>query len=139
MATIIQQEVFKGTTTKSLYDLYMNAKTHSLIIDGPVVVSEVPGSSFTAFGDYITGKILMLVKDQLIVQSWRGSDWKKDDPDSVFVLALEQKGKDSVLNMIHSNVPEEHMKNLDQGWHDHYWNPWKQHLAGQTIKRPPRK
>lgn len=25
---------------------------------------------------------------------------------------------------------------LDKGWHGHYWNPWKQHLAGKPITRP---
>jgi len=135
MATIIQKVLFKNTTRESLYELYMNAKKHSLIIDGPVEISEKIGSSFNAFGGYITGKNLQLVKNQLIVQSWRGSDWDKKDSDSAFLLSLEQKGKDVVLNMIHANVPDDKVKNLDKGWHDHYWNPWKQHIEGQPITR----
>lgn len=136
MATIIQKVVFKNTTGESLYDLYMNAKLHSVITDGPVEISEKVGSSFNAFGGYITGKILQLVKNQLIVQSWRGSDWDSKDSDSACLLSLEQKGNDAVLNMIHANVPDDKAKSLDKGWYDHYWNPWKQHLAGQTITRP---
>lgn len=136
MATIIQKVVFKNTAKESLYQLYMNPKLHSMIIDGPVEVSEKVGSSFKAFGGYITGKILQVVKNQLIVQSWRGSDWGTKDSDSAFLLTLEQKGNDSVLNMIHANVPDDKAKSLDKGWHDHYWEPWKQHLSGQTIIRP---
>ena len=136
MATIIQKVVFKNTKREALYKLYMNAKMHSMITNGPVEISDKVGSGFNAFGGYITGKNLQLVKNQLIVQSWRGSDWDKKDSDSVFLLALEQKGKDSVLNMIHANVPDEHAKSLDKGWHDHYWNPWQQHLTGEKITRP---
>jgi activator of HSP90 ATPase len=136
MATIIQKVVFKNTTCESLYELYMNAKLHSLIIDGPVEVSKKVGAGFNAFGGYITGKILQLVKNQLIVQSWRGSDWDKKDADSAFLLSLEQSGNDAVLNMVHANVPDDKVKSLDKGWHEHYWNPWKQHLTGQTIIRP---
>ncbi len=136
MATIIQKVVFKNTKRESLYELYMNAQLHSMIIDGPVEIKTKVGSSFNAFSGYITGKNLQLVKNQLIVQSWRGSDWDSKDSDSAFLLSLEQKGNDSVLNMIHANVPDDKAKSLDKGWHDHYWNPWKQHLSGQKIIRP---
>jgi activator of HSP90 ATPase len=136
MATIVQKVLFKNTTRESLYKLYMNAKMHSIITDGPVEISEKVGSSFNAFGGYIKGKNLQLIKNQLIVQSWRGADWDPKDSDSAFLLSLEQKGNDVMLNMIHANVPDGKEKDLDKGWYDHYWNPWKQHVAGQTITRP---
>jgi activator of HSP90 ATPase len=136
MATIIQKVVFKNTKRESVYELYMNAQLHSLIIDGPVEITEKVGSSFNAFKGYITGKNLQLVKNQLIVQSWRGSDWDKNDADSAFLISLEQNVNDTVLNMVHANVPDDKAKSLDKGWHDHYWNPWKQHLSGQKITRP---
>jgi activator of HSP90 ATPase len=135
MATIIQKIVFRNSKKESLYDLYMNALLHSLITDGPVEVSETVGSSFRAFGEYITGKILQIEKNQLIVQSWRGSDWDEKDCDSVLVLSLEQRGDDAVLNMIHANVPDKQEEDLAKGWRDFYWNPWKKHLAGKSITR----
>lgn len=136
MATIIQKVLFKNTSREILYELYMSSKMHSMITAGPVEISKKVGSSFKAFGGYITGKNLQLVKDQLIVQSWRGSDWDAKYPDSAFLISLDQKGKDVTLNMVHANVPDDKEKSLDKGWHEHYWNPWKQHLAGQPITRP---
>jgi activator of HSP90 ATPase len=136
MATIIQKVEFKNTTRETLYKLYMDQKMHSMIADGPVEISEKEGSSFNAFGGYIKGKNLQLIKNQLIVQLWRGSDWGKNDPDSAFLLSFEQKGKDVTMNMIHANIPDDKEKDLDKGWYDHYWNPWKQYIAGQPITRP---
>lgn len=136
MATIIQKVLFKNTTRKALYEIYMDAKKHSIITDGPVEISKKIGGCFKAFGGYITGKNLQLVKDQLIVQSWRGSDWEKSDPDSALLICLEQKENDVILSMIHANVPDNQEKSLDKGWLDHYWNPWKQYLAGKAITRP---
>jgi activator of HSP90 ATPase len=136
MATIIQKQVFKNTQSEALYELYMNAGLHSLITAGQVEISDKVGSSFKAFGGYITGKNLMLVRNKLIVQLWRGSDWDKKDSDSVFVISLEQKGKDTLLNMLHANVPDKKKASLSKGWKEHYWNPWKQHLAGEAITRP---
>ena len=49
--------------------------------------------------------MLQVEKNQLIVQSWHGSDWDEKETDSVFVLSMEQKGNDAILNAIHANVP----------------------------------
>lgn len=134
--TIVQKVVFKNTTPKVLYDLYMNAKKHSMVTGGPAVISAKEGTGYSAHGGYITGKNLRLVKDKLIVQTWRGKDWDKEDVDSTFIIHLEPKGKDVVLHAIHANIPDKHSKHMDKGWHDHYWTPWKQHLASKPITRP---
>ncbi len=136
MATIIQKLVFKNTKTKQIYDLYMVAKLHALITNGPVKISEKTGSKLEVFGGYITGKTVKVIKNKLIVQLWHGSDWSAGDDDSVFVLSFEQKGKDAIMNVFHANIPDDKAAGLDKGWYDHYWNPWKQYLAGKPIKRP---
>ena len=136
MATIIQKIVFKNTTTKQLFDLYMDSKLHGIISGGPVTISEKIGSKFEAFDGYITGKTLQVITNKLIVQQWHGSDWDAKADDSVFVLSFEQKGKDALMNVFHANVPDDKAIELDKGWHDFYWNPWKQHLAGKSITKP---
>jgi activator of HSP90 ATPase len=77
-----------------------------------------------------------LVKDRLIVQTWRAKGWEENDPDSTFIIELEPKGKDVVLHAIHDNLPDKHSASVAKGWFEHYWNPWKQHLAGKAITRP---
>jgi activator of HSP90 ATPase len=134
--TIVQKVVFKNTTPKALYELYMDAKLHSKVTGGPAKISKKVGSSFSAHGDYITGKNLHLIENKLIVQTWRGKGWDKNDVDSLFSIHLEQKGKDVVLNAVHANLPESAVAGVNKGWHDHYWKPWKQHLAGKTVKNP---
>jgi activator of HSP90 ATPase len=136
MATINQKIIFKNTAAKKLYSLYMDPTLHGMITNMPVTISERPGSRMKAFGGYITGKTLQTVKDKLIVQQWRGSDWTSKDGDSAFVISLTQKGKDTTLWMTHANVPEKHAGHLAKGWFDHYWNPWKHFLTGKSITRP---
>ncbi len=134
--TIVQKIFFKNTTPSALYDLYMNAKKHSMIAGGPVKITAKEGTKYSARGGYISGKNLQLVKDKAIVQTWRALGWDKDDVDSIFIINLEPKGKDVVLHAVHANLPDKHAGHIDKGWHDHYWNPWKQHLAGKEIRRP---
>jgi len=134
--TIVQKVVFKNTTPKILYDLYMDAKKHSMVTGGPALINDKVGSEYSAHGGYIKGKNIHLEKNKMIVQTWRASGWKNEDADSVFIVNLEQKGKDVVLHATHSNLPDKHAANIDKGWHDHYWKPWKQHLAGKSITQP---
>ena len=137
MATsIVQKITFKNTKPEKVYELYANAKKHSVIAGSPVKVGSKPGAPFMAWGGYITGHTIHTIKDRLFSQTWHGSDWAEDAPDSVFTILIEPKGKDVVLHAIHANVPDEHAEHLSKGWNDHYWNLWKQHLAGKEIKRP---
>ena len=134
--TIVQKIVFKNTTAAILYDLYMNAKKHSLVTGAPAKISAKQGSKYTAHGNYITGKNLRLVKNRLIVQTWRAQGWEKNDLDSTFIIELEPKDKDVILYVTHANLPDKHAGHIAKGWHDHYWNPWKMHITGKPIKMP---
>lgn len=133
--TIVQKVVFKNTTPGKLYNFYMNAKQHSLITGAPAKISNKVGAAFSAHGSYIAGKNLYLIKDELIVQTWRAESWSKNDPDSIFIIGLEKKGNDAVLNAVHANVPDNAEASLRKGWLDHYWNPMKDNLAGKEIRR----
>jgi len=134
--TLTQKLVFKNTTTKTLYDLYMNAKLHALIAGSVVKISAKTGTKFSAHGDYIRGKNLHLVKNRQIVQTWRAEDWSKDDVDSIFMICLEQRGKDVVLNMVHGFLPEKELDGIKKGWFDYYWNPWKRYLSEKMTTQP---
>ena len=129
--TIVQKVIFKNTSPKVLYDLYMDQKKHSIATGAQAKISEKTGSRFSAFDGYATGKNLHLVKDRMIVQTWRADDWQESDPDSVFILHFEKKGNDVVLNMIHANLPDSQAESLGKGWHDYYWKPWKKFLEGK--------
>ncbi len=127
--TITQTVVFKDHSAVALYNQYLNPAGHSAAIGAPVRINKKQGSSFSAHNKYITGKNLQLVAGRLIVQSWRGSDWKKTDLDSTLVLHFEQKDKDALLHMVHVNVPDDQSKGVAGGWTTHYWTPWKKYLS----------
>ena len=133
--TIIQKIVFKNTTPKALYELYTNAEKHTIVTGAMAKNTAKEGAKFSAYDGYITGKNLQLVKDRLIVQSWSGSDWKKEDVDSTFTLHFESKGKDTLLHVVHANLPDEHAKSIGNGWHEYYWTPWKAYLTAKSSKK----
>lgn len=132
--TITQKIVFKNTRAKVLYDMYMNEKKHSELTGGPAKITSKIGASYSVYDGYITGKNLHLVKDQMIVQTWRGADWKKTDKDSILVLNFHQKGEDAIVKMAHVNVPSNQVEGLKKGWDDFYWEPWKKAIENSSNK-----
>lgn len=127
--TIQQKVVFKNCKAGSLYTMFLDSKHHTMLTgNSPAKISAREGARFTAHGGYCSGKNLQLLKDKLIVQSWRSADWSKDEPDSTLVLLFDQDGKDAVINMVHANVPDVHLKSIADGWKAYYWKPWQAYL-----------
>src|SRR5690242_14658154 len=95
--TIIQKVVFKNTPVATLFDTYMNAKEHRASVGVAAKIQNKEGTKFSAHDNYVTGKNLQLIKNKLIVQSWRASDWSESDIDSTFILFFEQKDNDGII------------------------------------------
>ena len=135
--TAVYKILFKNARPKALYELYMNSKKHSAATAATAKISAKKGGKFTAHNGWIYGENLQLVKDRLIVQAWRAEGWAKSDPDSIFMIYLEPKGKDTILHAVHANIPDKDFDGINKGWHLHYWTPWKKYLAGKPIKQHP--
>jgi len=135
--TILQWVEFKNTKPQALYNLYMNAKKHSIATGALAVISVNEGENYSTHGGYIGGKNLQLIKNKLIVQTWRAQGWNKKDADSTLIIYLESKGNDTILHMTHANIPDEHVESITKGWFNHYWDPWKKYLSGDPIAKAP--
>ena len=134
---IVQKILFKNTKPAALYDLYMNSKKHAVATAAPAKLSTKAGGKYSVHGGYITGENIQLVKDKLIVQTWRAQGWAEGDTDSIFTIYLEPKGKDTILYAIHTNLPDSAVESVSKGWHLHYWEPWKKYLKGKPIAKHP--
>ena len=90
--TLTQTITFKNQKASDLYSMYLDSKQHAMITGGGTAkITAKEGAAFSAHGGYCFGKNLQLVKDKLIVQSWRASDWGKDVIDSTFIWHSNKK------------------------------------------------
>ena len=127
--TLTQKVLFKGAKASELYNLYMNEKKHSLATGAPAKISAKENTAFKAHGGYILGKTLRLVKNRMIVQTWRAQTWKKEELDSTLILTFDEKTDGALLTMIHANIPDQYAASIKSGWNEHYWRPWKKYLS----------
>ncbi|MBT3273265.1 MAG: hypothetical protein HN368_08935 [Spirochaetales bacterium] len=130
MPVTIKQKVKFTVPPGKLYRFYTDSKLHSELIGGKARISTEAGASFSAYGGSLKGKTLLAKKNSMFVQTWRSSDWPKEDMDSVLILIFRPIDTGTELEMIHANVPDSDAADVKNGWNQYYWNPWKAYIKG---------
>ncbi len=138
MPKTIEQTVTLPAPAEKLFEMYLSSKKHATITGGPVSISSKEGSRFRAFNGMILGKMLLVVPKYMIVQSWRGSHWKKEDIDSILILTFRPEGDAGRIDLVHVNVAESDYEGVKEGWAKYYWKPWREHLLGEAKKSSKR-
>jgi hypothetical protein len=72
------------------------------------------------------------------ISLWRGNNWKPEDRDSILVLAFVPDGRNGKIELTHLDVPEYDFDNVNKGWLDSYWKPWKAYLE-KELKKPEKR
>jgi len=115
-------------TSKEIYTTWLDSEGHSKMTGGKAVASNKVGGKFTAWNGYINGKNISLEPNYKIKQTWRSSQFKKSDEDSILELIFNETNGETEITLIHSNIPEdgEHYK---KGWDEHYFQPMKTYFS----------
>jgi activator of HSP90 ATPase len=125
---------FENTTPAKLYALFMDSAKHTAATGAPAKISSKLGGKWSAFGGMILGKNLVLIPNRMVVQTWRSSEWKKADPDSILIVNFEKYGGGGAqVDLVHVGVPPYDHDGVTQGWVKYYWEPWKAYLG--ALKR----
>lgn len=111
-----------------LYGMYLDPKQHAAFTGAPVKIAARPGAPFEAFGGALSGTVLQVVPNRLIVQSWRSTNFAKHDLDSTLVLSFWPEGRSARIELTHVNVAETDFAGVSEGWSKYYWLPWRAYL-----------
>ncbi len=128
MAKTIVQTVNFRVAPEELYETYMDSKKHSAATHFKASVSRKVGGKFTAFEGALIGRNLAIVPKRMIVQSWRGSYWKKTDLDSILILTFSKVRGGGRMTLVHANVPDKYAPQIRKGWNTYYWTRWRAYL-----------
>ncbi len=128
MSKKIELKVRLDATPEEVYKAWLNSRMHGAMTGQTASITARRGASYKAWGDYITGKNLELVPNEKIVQTWRSSDFKKSDPDSIIEIRLKSAGKGCELTLIHSDIPPD-QPDYAEGWRDFYFKPMKEYFS----------
>jgi activator of HSP90 ATPase len=133
MTKPIVQSVTFTASPEELFDLFTNSEKHSAATGGKATVSAKPGAKWKAWDGMLSGKNLVVVPGQMIVQAWRGSHWKETDLDSILILNFSKAAGGGKIDLVHAGVPAHDHKGVTNGWPQYYWKPWKAYLKKQQA------
>jgi activator of HSP90 ATPase len=123
----IQQTVKFGVSPERLFDIYLDSKKHAAAVNSQASISRKVGGTFTIFGGALRGRNLAIVPKRMIVQTWRGSDWKKREGDSILILTFGKAPGGGGIRLVHV-LPDRHYAGCNRGWQKYYWKPWRAYL-----------
>ncbi|MEZ4937094.1 MAG: SRPBCC domain-containing protein [Crocinitomicaceae bacterium] len=109
---------------KKVYSSWLNSNKHSAMTGGEAQIEPKINSNFTAWDGYISGKIIELEEDHLIVMQWRTDEFDEEDEDSLVTIYLTPTEDGCELTLIHQNIPD-NQPDYNIGWTDHYFKPMK--------------
>jgi uncharacterized protein YndB with AHSA1/START domain len=132
MPKTFSQSIHFDAPPARLFALYTDASLHAGSTGSGAAIKAKAGTAFTAWDGYIGGVNLHVVPDRMLVQTWRASDWGKDDPDSVLILLFMPEEGGTRLLVTHANVPDDQAAELKSGWTEYYWKPWKKWLKSAS-------
>ena len=132
--TTLRQSLKLPAPVKDVYAALTDSKQHSAFTGSPARIPKKAGSKMTAYGGYISGKVLGLWAGRGLLQTWRTIEWPKGCADSRLEIRLAAEGKGTRLTMIHSEVPASQAKRYQEGWQEFYWKPLKSFLSRKKLK-----
>ena len=129
MSRTIQLAASLPTTPERLFEMYLDPIEHAAFTGCAVTISPQPGSAFRAFDGILTGTMLHVVPNRLIVQSWRSPHWGSSDLDSILILTFLPEETGGRIELTQVNVVDNDFAGVCHGWEKYYWTPWRTYLT----------
>src|SRR5258706_3223338 len=104
MPRTVTMAVHLPASAAKLYRMYLDPKQHAAFTGGPVTIAPRVGAPFKAFGGALSGTILHLVPNRLIVQSWRSTEFSRPYLDSTLGLSFWAEKPGSRIELTHVHV-----------------------------------
>lgn len=128
MNTKFKLTTFISASPSEIYKAWLDGDQHAAMTGAPATGKAEVGVEYSAWDGYIFGRNLELVPEEKIIQSWRTSEFRDDDEDSLLEVYLKPADGGCDLTLVHHRIPE-NQPDYEQGWRDHYFNPMKDYFS----------
>jgi uncharacterized protein YndB with AHSA1/START domain len=117
-----------------VYSAWLDSDGHTAFTGATAYVDPRVGGRHSAWDGYIHGATLELLPGSKIVQSWRTATFP-EGVDSRLEVHLSIAGGATRLTLVHSGIPEKHLKEIEKGWHEFYFKRMTDYFAAKAAAR----
>lgn len=118
----IEQTYEMNATPEQVFDALVNPETIQIWSRDEAKMGDAVGDTFTLWGGQMFGTNLEVVRNKKLVQEWCYDQW--DKPSKV-TFTLKAKGKKTIVELLHEDVPEKSLTNISEGWDEYYLGAMK--------------
>jgi activator of HSP90 ATPase len=118
----IEQKYEMNATPEQVFDALVNPDTIQHWSGDEAKMGPDVGDKFTLWGGQMFGTNLEVVKNKKLVQEWCYDQW---DAPSKVTFTLKAKGKKTIVELLHEDVPEKSLRSIDEGWDAYYLGAMK--------------
>lgn len=118
----IRQKHHITATVEEVYLALTNPLTIELWSGYPAEMSTEAGSEFSLFEGEIVGKNLEFKANRLIKQHWY---FEGEPVDSIVTISLKPEKNNTVIELLHENVPDSVAEEMENGWKKIYFGSLK--------------
>lgn len=128
MTRKVEASITFSVPTKVLFGSFLDARDLSKMVLSPATIEPVVGGQFSLFNGGVTGTIIALVPESLIVQKWRFSQWAPEVFSNVQLRFISLGPQRTRLEIVHTEIPDKDAHgNLEQdtivlsGWKEKFF------------------
>lgn len=128
----IQQTYEMNATAEEVFEALVNSEIIQIWSQDEAKMSDQVGGSFMLWGGQMFGTNLEVVKNKKLVQEWCYDQW---DAPSKVTFTIKTKGKKTVVELLHEDVPERSLKSITEGWNDYYLGAMQEMFETEKMKK----
>lgn len=113
----IKQTYEMDASPEKVFEALVNAEIIQHWSGDEAKMSPEVGARFSLWGGQMFGTNLEVVKNKKLVQEWCYDQWEQ--PSKVTFL-IKSNGEDTIVELIHEDVPERSVKSISDGWNIYY-------------------
>ncbi len=130
---MITHEVTFSASPNEVYEALVDPAKHSKFTGAPAMIERKAGGKFS-YGEVLSGEIIELKQDELIVLSWRADDWPKGHYSRVtYTLNPLDDGRRTQLSLVQTGVPEDKFDEINNGWREFYWTKMANYFRDEKV------
>ena len=117
-----------------VYSAWLDSDGHTAFTGATAYIDPRVGGRHSSWDGYIHGATLELLPGSKIVQSWRTATFP-EGVDSRLEVHLSIAGGATRLTLVHSAIPDKHLKEVERGWQEFYFKRMTDYFAAKAAAR----